>query len=165
MRNKDHSEDAHPVQEVKTFLQGEIPEENSNVPAEFVTMDEYKRLYADFINFRKRSNSEVESSRTKGENSVIFQLLGLLDFMDLFLANNKDSAESNFKFLFSELLSLRNRLNLEPVGQEGELFNPALHEALDIEGEEGSEGTISKVYTRGYLRNGELLRVAIVGVK
>ena len=165
MRNKDHSEDVHPVQEVKTSLQGETPEENNNVPAEFVTMDEYKRLYADFINFRKRSNSEVESSRTKGENSVIFQLLGLLDFMDLFLANNKDSSESNFKFLFSELLSLRNRLNLEPVGQEGELFNPTLHEALDTEGEEGSEGTISKVYTRGYLRNGELLRVAIVGVK
>ena len=165
MRNNNQPEEVHPVEEVDTSSPGEPSDESSTPSSEFVTMDEYKRLYADFINFRKRSNSELEISRTKGENSVIFQILGLLDFMDLFLANNKESGDSNFKFLFSELLSLRNRLNLEPVGQEGELFNPALHEALDIEGEESSEGTISRVYTRGYLRNGELLRVAIVGVK
>ena len=54
---------------------------------------------------------------------------------------------------------------LEAFGEEGEAFDPAVHEAMTSEpSDEVSEPTVAVVYQVGYRLGGRLLRPARVGV-
>jgi molecular chaperone GrpE len=52
-----------------------------------------------------------------------------------------------------------------PFESEGEVFDPAIHEAMTmIDGDEEQSGRVYSEHQRGYLINGKLLRPARVAV-
>lgn len=63
------------------------------------------------------------------------------------------------------LLDAVRQHGLEPVGQEGEEFDPALHEGLSFDQRDDmQDGHVSKVLQRGYKLKDRLLRPAKVSI-
>jgi len=114
---------------------GETPEE-ADKAAELLA--DLQRVQADFANYRKRALRDHEVAAERGKAMVVGSLLGVLDDLD------------------------RAR-SLADFGAEGEVFDPALHEAVQHEGD-GSNPVIGTVMRKGYRLGEQVLRHALVGV-
>ena len=76
---------------------------------------------------------------------------------------------SNFiegiELTYKSLTSTLEKFGVKAVGEEGEAFNPDLHQAMSMqESSEHSNNTIMAVMQKGYELNGRLLRPAMVMV-
>jgi molecular chaperone GrpE len=124
-----------------------------------------QRVQADFANYRKRSLRDQEASAERAKAAVVSQLLGVLD--DLERARSHGDLESGpLKSVADKLAGVLNGLGLTPFGAEGDDFDPALHEAVQHEGDggAGSKPVIGNVMRQGYKLGEQVLRHALVGV-
>jgi molecular chaperone GrpE len=121
-----------------------------------------QRVQADFANYRKRAlrDQQVAAERAKAE--VVGQLLGVLD--DLDRARSHGDLESGpLRSVADKLTNALSSLGLSAFGDEGEDFDPSLHEAVQHEGD-GSKPIVGSVLRRGYRLGDQVLRHALVGV-
>ncbi|CDO86661.1 molecular chaperone GrpE [Mycobacterium triplex] len=124
-----------------------------------------QRVQADFANYRKRALRDQQAAADRAKATVVSQLLGVLD--DLDRARKHGDLESGpLKSVADKLDSALTGLGLVAFGAEGEDFDPALHEAVQHEGDggEGSKPVIGTVMREGYKLGENVLRHALVGV-
>ena len=129
---------------------------------------QYMRLAADFDNFRKRRLSEMEQSRNYGAEHFLRNFLPVLDNFER--AQKSITAESDSTTLYKTLELMQQQLvqALEETGLKrsqvvGELFDPALHEAVSqlvVEGQ--APDTIIAEQQAGYCLHDKVLRHAQV---
>lgn len=128
--------------------------------------DKYVRLLADFDNYRKRMQAEVESARKEGEVKAIRALLPVLDDLERALEHagaNPETIAEGVRAVHKGFERILSGLGVEPVPGEGEPFNPNVHEAVGIvEGEEDEK--VAQVYQKGYRYGEQLIRPARVAV-
>jgi molecular chaperone GrpE len=140
-------------------LGSETPEE-ANKAAELVA--DLQRVQADFANYRKRTLRDQQLIADRAKAAVIAQLLGVLD--DLDRARSHGDLESGpLKSVSDKLVTALEGLGLSGFGAEGDEFDPALHEAVQHEGE-GTHPVIGSVMRRGYKVGEQVVRHAMVGV-
>lgn len=121
-----------------------------------------QRVQAEFANYRKRALRDQQVSAERAKATVITQLLGVLD--DLDRARSHGDLESGpLKSVADKLVSTLEGLGLTGFGAEGDEFDPALHEAVQHEGE-GSVPVVGTVMRRGYKVGDVVVRHAMVGV-
>ncbi len=138
---------------------GESPEEAGKA-AEL--LGDLQRVQADFANYRKRALRDQQLTAERAKAAVITQLLGVLD--DLDRARSHGDLESGpLKSVADKLVSALEGLGLSPFGAEGDEFDPALHEAVQHEGE-GTHPVVGSVMRRGYKVGDQVVRHALVGV-
>ena len=143
-------------------LAGETPE-GAGKAAEL--LQDLQRVQADFANYRKRALRDQQAAGDRAKANVVSQFLGVLD--DLERARNHGDLESGpMKAVADKLANVLNGLGLTAFGAEGEEFDPALHEAVQHEGDGGPGSTpvIGTVMRRGYRLGEQVLRHAMVGV-
>jgi molecular chaperone GrpE len=124
-----------------------------------------QRVQADFANYRKRALRDQEASAERAKAAVVNQLLGVLD--DLERARSHGDLESSpLKSVADKLVGALTGLGLTAFGAEGDDFDPALHEAVQHEGDGGPGSTpvIGNVMRQGYKLGEQVLRHALVGV-
>jgi molecular chaperone GrpE len=124
-----------------------------------------QRVQADFTNYRKRALRDQQAAADRAKAAVISQLLGVLD--DLDRARKHGDLESGpLKSVADKLDGALSGLGLSAFGAEGEDFDPALHEAVQHEGDgaDGSKPVIGTVMRQGYKLGDQVLRHALVGV-
>ena len=93
-------------------------------------------MQADFANYRKRALRDQQAAADRAKATVVSQLLGVLD--DLDRARKHGDLESGpLKSVADKLTSALTGLGLVAFGAEGEDFDPALHEAVQHEGDGG----------------------------
>ncbi|QLL08045.1 nucleotide exchange factor GrpE [Mycobacterium vicinigordonae] len=141
---------------------GESPEEAGKA-AEL--LGDLQRVQADFANYRKRALRDQQVAADRAKASVVSQLLGVLD--DLDRARKHGDLESGpMKSVADKLTNVLTGLGLTAFGVEGEDFDPALHEAVQHEGDggPGSKPVIGTVMRQGYQLGEQVLRHAMVGV-
>ncbi len=153
-------------------------------------LDGWKRAKADLINYKKDEAKRFEKIVMFSNESLIRELINILDSFDLALAalgrpqndaehtqNNaeipRESASSHYAAPYEKgLYLIRQQLEdiLKRVGLEriivsvGQPFDPGLQEAIaSIESDKPS-GTIIEEVEKGYLLNGKLIRPARVKV-
>jgi molecular chaperone GrpE len=93
------------------------------------------------------------------------ELLTVLD--DVERAGVHGDLTGPFKSVADKLVSVVQKLGLEPFGVEGEPFDPAVHEAVQHESADVTGPTVtvvSSVMRRGYRIGDRVLRPAMVGV-
>ncbi|BAX90723.1 nucleotide exchange factor GrpE [Mycobacterium shigaense] len=138
---------------------GESPEEAGKA-AEL--LGDLQRVQADFANYRKRALRDQQAAADRAKAAVVGQLLGVLD--DLDRARKHGDLESGpLKSVADKLESALSGLGLTAFGEEGEDFDPVLHEAVQHEGD-GSRPVIGTVMRQGYRLGDQVLRHALVGV-
>ena len=121
------------------------------------------RLHAEFDNYHKRTDKEIEKLKKTANKELILDLLEFLDELEESMKHIKeDKNNENIKkgliMLHEKLLSTLKKRGLEVM--ECKEFDPYKHEALMYE--KGKEGEITKVLKKGYLLNGEVIRHACV---
>ncbi|WP_420108568.1 nucleotide exchange factor GrpE [Mycolicibacter arupensis] len=121
-----------------------------------------QRVQADFANYRKRALRDQQNIADRAKAAVVTELLGILD--DLDRARTHGDLESGpLKVMADKLSGVLTGMGLSAFGAEGDEFDPALHEAVQHEGE-GSHSVIGVVLRQGYKLGEQVLRHAMVGV-
>ena len=145
----------------------ETPEVNPFEEKYNAEHDSHLRLAAEFDNFRKRTAKEKEQSYTNGKCDAIEKLLPVYD--NLARALKQETADAAFKkgveMTMTELVKILNGMGVEIFGEEGEIFDPNLHNAvLHIDDEETPENTITQVFQQGFKIGDKVVRFAMVQV-
>ena len=121
-----------------------------------------QRVQADFANYRKRALRDQQLTADRAKATVIAQLLGVLD--DLDRARSHGDLESGpLRSVADKLVTALEGLGLSGFGAEGDEFDPALHEAVQHEGD-GTHPVVGTVMRRGYKVGDQVVRHAMVGV-
>ncbi|WP_328842597.1 nucleotide exchange factor GrpE [Nakamurella leprariae] len=122
-----------------------------------------QRVTAEYANYRRRVDRDREQVVTAAKGSVIADLLPVLDDLDRAAAHG--DLTGSFKAVADKLQGVLSKLGLEPVGAQGDVFDPAQHEAVQFEtSAEVTEPTVSAVFRHGYRLGDRLVRPAVVVV-
>lgn len=128
------------------------------------------RMAADMDNFRKRLTREHQEQIRYAAERVLSDLLPALDNLDLALQYGstheacKDMMQG-IELTRKQLLDAVAKSGLMTLGEVGEEFDPAKHEAIGVEANpQVGQGAVSKVLQRGYKLHDRLLRPAKVMV-
>ena len=121
-----------------------------------------QRVKAEYDNYRKRTLRDQQLAAERTKVAVVTQLLPVLD--DLDRARSHGDLESGpLKSVADKLATAFEGLGLSGFGDEGDEFDPALHEAVQHEGE-GTHPIVGSVMRRGYKVGDQVVRHALVGV-
>ncbi len=132
--------------------------------------DKYLRLYAEFENFRKRSQKEKEELGRYAHEQVIKELLPILDDFERALSHAEIAQDvkvlvEGLKMVEKQMVGALERFGLKSFSALGETFNPHLHEAMAHQAShEHAPDTVMAEYRRGYTLHGKLVRPALVAV-
>lgn len=144
-------------------VEDEVPtvsEESQDKAAELIA--DLQRVQADFANYRKRSLRDQQVATERAKAHVVTQLLPVLDDLERARAHG-DLDSGPLKAVADKLVSTLQGLGLKPFGEEGDAFDPSLHEAVQHEGD-GTHPVVGTVMRRGYRVGDLVVRHAMVGV-
>jgi molecular chaperone GrpE len=133
--------------------------------------DEYKagwqRAKADFINYKKEEETRLQEIARYGSKELIKDLILILDGYDLALRMAKNSNEKGMDegiiIIRSQIEDILKKRGLEKIAiSPGDVFDPAVAEAmLEIESEY-PPGSVVDVAEQGYRLHEKILRPARV---
>ncbi len=129
--------------------------------------DKYIRLLAEFDNYRKRMEKELQEVRESVALSVIRDFLGVLDSLEkAFEAGKKykDAIVDGIELTIKSFREMLNKYGVSEISYEGEEFDPSHHEALMMQSSEKPKNTVIKVLEKGYKTDKRLIRPAKVVV-
>ncbi|MDV6011123.1 nucleotide exchange factor GrpE [Haloechinothrix sp. LS1_15] len=122
-----------------------------------------QRIQAEYANYRKRVDRDREAVIASAKASLMGELLPLLD--DIERAESHGDLTGAFKAVADKLISTLQQAGLEPFGEEGEPFDPSVHEAVQHTTSSDVDGpTVTAVLRRGYRMGDRVVRSAMVAV-
>lgn len=134
--------------------------------------DKNKRLQAEFINYRTRTENEITNMFKYEGESLIKQIIEIADdFERAIMMDNNDLSDEvsnflkGFKLIYTRLVNTLNALDVKEIDVEGKEFNPEVAEAVLTEHDENKpENVVLEVLKKGYTYKGKLIRPCMVKV-
>ncbi|WP_280522404.1 nucleotide exchange factor GrpE [Planomicrobium okeanokoites] len=132
--------------------------------------NKYLRLLADYDNFKRRTQKDREISAKFRSQSLLTDLLPVLDNFERALAVEAKSDDTasimkGVEMVQKSLLEAVKREGLEEIPAVGEPFDPNFHQAVMQEKDDDAEpGTVLQELQKGYTLKGRVLRPAMVKV-
>ncbi len=127
--------------------------------------DRYKRILAEFDNYKKRSQKEKESIYGMITGDVVATMLPIMDNLQKASdAKTEDiSYQEGIKLVARQFQDALKSLGLEEIETVGERFNPEFHEAVShVEDETKGEQEIVQEYRKGYRIGNKVIRHSMV---
>jgi molecular chaperone GrpE len=122
-----------------------------------------QRLQAEYANYRKRVERDRQAVREQALASVLSELLPVLD--DIGRAREHGELSGGFKFVADSLEAITAKLGLTAYGENGDPFDPTLHEAVMHEySGDVFEPTCVRILQPGYKVGDRIIRPARVAV-
>lgn len=122
-----------------------------------------KRTQAEYANYRKRVERDRAALREQVTAQVVGDLLPILD--DIGRAREHDELNGGFKSVGESLEALVTKLGLRKYGDQGDEFDPNVHEALTmVPSPDATVPTVIEVFQPGYTIGERVLRPARVVV-
>ena len=138
--------------------------------------DKLARTFAEMENQRRRFEKEKDEAFDYGGFSFAKEALNLLDNLErskLALENDESlkGSESlkkiteHLNIVYSDMLSIFKKNNIEPIKSINEKLDPNLHQAMmEVEDDNKDSGTIVKEIQKGFMMKDRLLRPSLVAV-
>lgn len=133
--------------------------------------DEHLRALAEFENTKKRLQREKEEFARYAAETVIRELLPIIDSLDQALVAvdkqpDSDAVVKGVHLIHRQLLGLLKKEGVQRIPTVGEVFDPHRHEAVaQVEAPEGTpDHTITEEVQSGYTMHGTVIRPAMVKV-
>ncbi len=136
--------------------------------------DQYLRKCADFDNYRKRMLREKQEAFDYANTNLLTDLIAVLDDFDRALAAGSDAKKEKadlkpvvdgIKMINKQLRGLLEaKYNLSTYGENGDLFDPDIHEAIATSQAPVAEPVCAEVYLKGYKLKERVIRPAKVMV-
>jgi molecular chaperone GrpE len=157
----------HPDQE-DTPSQAMAPDAVKKLQAERdVLYDRLARQQAEFENLRKRTEREKQDFREYAVADALRSMLPILDNFTLALRvqGSADDLRKGVDLIRKQMEDTLLKMGLQPVDAVGEVFDPRLHEAIEmVESSEVADNHVVEELQRGYKFKDRLLRPAMVRV-
>ena len=132
--------------------------------------DKYLRLYAEFENFKRRKNKEIETNNVYKSQKVITEILPSLDNLERALQVESDNEEiksllKGVEMVYEGLLNVLKSEGVELIETENAQFDPNYHHAvMQDEDSEKESGAIFDTFQKGYKLKDRVIRPAMVKV-
>jgi molecular chaperone GrpE len=146
-----------------------VEEPESQLEALERERDEYldlaQRSHAELDNFRKRAVREAAQASERAKANLVRELLPVVDNLERALATanpEEDHLAEGVRLVHAELVNTLERNGITPFDPAGELFDPAVHEALSTRPGENGSGVVLDVVEKGYKLGDNVIRPARV---
>ncbi|WP_231601795.1 nucleotide exchange factor GrpE [Salinibacterium sp. NG253] len=127
--------------------------------------DQMLRAQAELVNFRTRVERDRVANREAVIADVIRSLLPALDDLDRAEKHGDILEGTPIALVAQKINSSFERFGLRKIGEKGEVFDPAFHEAVvHLNDPEATENTIADVVEPGYILGERVVRAAKVAV-
>lgn len=130
--------------------------------------NQYLRLQADFENFRRRTRQEKEELGNVVTQTILKDMLPLLDNFERALASdNKDSEgfHKGVEMIYNQFAEALKKNGLEYIETEGKKFDPNFHQAvMRVQNPDLEDETIAAELQKGYIVKGRVVRPSMVQV-
>jgi molecular chaperone GrpE len=133
--------------------------------------DRFLRLYAEFENFRRRSNKERLDLVTTANAGLLKDLLPIMDDFERAIANNSTSTEiesvkEGFNLIFNKFKNTIESKGVKQMEAKGQSFDSELHEAIANVPvtDEDQKGKVIDDVEKGYILGEKVIRYAKVVV-
>lgn len=129
--------------------------------------DRYKRILAEFENFKKRSSKEREGLYNSILADVVEVILPVLDNLENAAKVNTEDEEykKGVELVLKQFKDVLQAKGVEEIKAVGETFDPELHEAVSsIQDENLGEKEIAEEYRKGYKIGSRVIRHSMVVV-
>ena len=133
--------------------------------------DKYKRLLAEFDNFRKRSEKESKMMIDMGASKVLTKILPIVDNFERAINSIPEDLKGNafvegIDKIYKQMLKTFEDLGVKPIEAVGKPFDANLHNAvMTDENAEGEVDTVVEELQKGYTYKDQVLRHSMVKVK
>ena len=178
-KKKKESKKAENVESVVEENQvSENTNEETKVEKELTPEEKYNelnnrflRLYAEFENYRKRTNKERLDLISNANSDLLKDLIPVIDDFERAITNNADADDiegikEGFSLIYNKYKGLLQSKGLKAMEAKGEVFDPELHEAIaNLPTEDKKmKGKVIDDVEKGYFLNDKVLRFAKVVV-
>ncbi len=133
--------------------------------------DKYLRLYAEFDNYKKRTQKEKDARYADAVIDAVAELLPVLDNLDRALAvevesEDAKSLKAGVELVKKQMIDSLTKLKVTDIKALGEEFDPNLHNAvMHIDDDAVTENTVVEEFMKGYIYNNErVVRYSMVKV-
>ena len=140
-----------------------LTEENNDL------VEKVKYHQAELINYRKRKDEEVSNTLKYANQSLILELLPIVDNFERALKQNTSEEFSKylegFKMMYANLVQVLKNFGVEEINRVGEVFDPNLEQALVTDKvEEKEDEVVLEVLQKGYKLKDRVIRPASVKI-
>ncbi|MDK2877911.1 MAG: molecular chaperone GrpE [Thermoanaerobacteraceae bacterium] len=135
-------------------------------------IDEYKnrwyRAQADFDNFRKRTQKEIQDIHLYAGEQLIKDILPVVDNFERAMDSIEDREGPIYKgiqLIYQQLKNVLEKYDVKEIDAQGKTFDPRFHEAvMQVESQEYENDTVIEVLQKGYLFHTKVIRPSMVKV-
>lgn len=129
--------------------------------------DRYKRVLAEFENYKKRSGKERETLYNSILSDIVEVFLPIVDNLENALKIETQDTEykKGIELVLKQFKDILKAKGVEEIPTVGETFDPALHEAVSsIQDPEKNAQEIVQEYRKGYKIGHKVIRHSMVVV-
>lgn len=129
--------------------------------------DRYKRILAEFENFKKRSAKEREGLYNSILSDVIEVILPVVDNLEnaAKVETKDESYKQGVELVLKQFKDVLKSKGVEEIKAIGETFDPSMHEAVSsVQDDEKGEKEIVQEYRKGYKIGNRVIRHSMVVV-
>ncbi|MGL4254225.1 MAG: nucleotide exchange factor GrpE [Fusobacteriaceae bacterium] len=145
--------------------------ENEKLKAEIENLKgDYLRKNAEFQNFKKRQEKELEELRKFASEKVMVKLLDNVDNLERAIAASAetkdfDSLIKGVEMTLSQMKGVMQSEGVEAIESEGAIYDPHVHHAVMVEDSPSHENDqIIQVFQKAYKMKDKVIRPAMVKV-
>ena len=172
---KENSKGSEEIElEENEVKENEAVEANETLEPEVVTTenseleelnDRYKRLLAEFENYKKRSQKERDNLYGLITGDVVSTILPIMDNLEK--AAQAKTEDTNYqegvKMVLKQLVDALGKFGVKEIESIGTTFDPELHEAVShVEDSSKGEQEIVEEYRKGYKIGNKVIRHSMV---
>jgi len=134
--------------------------------------DKYLRVVAEFDNYKKRKDKEIQEIFERANEQFCLELLPVIDDFERSLNSESATKRKSYKSLkhgieliFQKFSAILKKQGIEPIDSVGQPFDPELHEAImQVENKEEPSNLIVDEALKGYRLRDRVLRYSQVVV-
>lgn len=130
--------------------------------------DRYMRTLAEYDNFRKRSQKDIESRVTYTKTDMLSKIIPVIDNFERAAFNSDtdfDAYKKGIEMTVSQFIEILKGFGVAAFGEKGEAFDPNYHNGvMHIDDDSFGENEIAEVFMKGYKIGDTVIRPATVKV-
>lgn len=134
--------------------------------------DKYMRTFAEFDNFRKRSEKEKAAMFEVGAKSIIEKILPIVDSFERGLGTlSEEEIKANpfadgMDKVYKQMVKALEDAGVTPIEAVGKEFDPNLHNAvMHGDDDQYGENIVSEEFQKGYMYRDTVVRYSMVKVE
>ena len=132
--------------------------------------DRFKRILAEYDNFRKRTDKEKSDLYAYAVRDVMTKILPVVDNLERGVAavpeeQRKDPLAEGMETILKQFQKTLEDIGVKPIESLGQPFDPVYHNAvMHVEDEEAGENVVVEEFMKGYMYKDTVIRCAMVKV-